>query len=85
MLRINNIDVSIANIKILTNISIDINKFTSVIGRNGAGKTTLVRSIMGILQLDSGNIEFNENIDSHRNKEISTLKGNKYIKTFEVE
>ena len=61
MLKINNIDVSIENIKILTNISIVINNFTSVIGRNGAGKTTLIRSIMRILQLDSGSIEFNNN------------------------
>ena len=31
--------------------------------------------------LECNLIEFNENIDSHRNKEIWTLKGNKYIKT----
>ena len=71
MLKINNIDVSIDNVKILTNISIIINKFTSIIGRNGAGKTTLVRSIMRILQLDSGDIQFNNN--NLNNYNTSTL------------
>ncbi len=79
MLRINDINVSIANIKILTNISIDINKFTSVIGRNGAGKTTLVRSIMGILQLDSGNIKFNKNNLSNYNTSALSSFGIGYM------
>ena len=35
-------------------------KFTSIIGRNGAGKTTLIKSIMKILDIDYGNVEFNK-------------------------
>ncbi len=60
LLKINNISVSIANIKILSNISLDVSKFTSIIGRNGAGKTTLIRSIMKILEIEKGDIEFNK-------------------------
>tara|TARA_B100000989_G_scaffold287551_1_gene257279 strand:- start:787 stop:1170 length:384 start_codon:yes stop_codon:yes gene_type:complete len=30
-------------------------------------------------------LEFNENIDKHRNKEIWTLNGNQYIKNFNIE
>ena len=74
MLKINKIDVSIENVKILLNISININRFTSVIGRNGAGKTTLIRSIMRILELDSGDLEFNNNkLINHTTSSLSSL------------
>ena len=62
MLKLNNISVNIGSIKILSNVTLELNKFSSIVGRNGAGKTTLVRSIMGALPLESGNIEFNEKI-----------------------
>ena len=64
MLKLNNISVNIGSIKILSNVTLELNKFSSIVGRNGAGKTTLVRSIMGALPLESGNIEFNEKIIS---------------------
>ena len=74
MLTVKNIDVSIENVKILTNISISIKKFTSIIGRNGAGKTTLVRSIMRILKLDSGTIEFNGNdLSNHSTSSLASF------------
>ena len=79
MLKVENIDVSIENVKILTSISISINKFTSVIGRNGAGKTTLIRSIMRILKLDSGIIEFNGNDLSNYNTSSLTSFGIGYM------
>ena len=60
MLKINNLSVSIANIKILSNISLHVSKFTSIIGRNGAGKTTLIKSMMKILDLECGDVEFNK-------------------------
>ena len=34
--------------------------------------------------LDCNLVEFNENIDKHRNKEIWNLVGNKYIQSFEI-
>ena len=48
MLIVDNVSVSINNIKILTNIHLTVLKFTSIIGRNGAGKTTLIKAIMKI-------------------------------------
>ena len=56
MLKVDNVSVSIGNIKILSNISLNVKKFTSIIGRNGAGKTTLIKSIMKILDIDYGNV-----------------------------
>ena len=59
MLKIDNLNVNITNIRILSDINFNVSKFTSIVGRNGAGKTTLIRAIMKILKLESGSVEFN--------------------------
>ena len=47
--------------------------------------TTPNEKINEVLEyLDCNLVEFNENIDKHRNKEIWNLVGNKYIKSFEI-
>jgi urea ABC transporter ATP-binding protein UrtE len=38
------------------NLAVGDREIITVLGRNGAGKTTLLRAIMGIVQLQSGNI-----------------------------
>ena len=60
MLHIENLEVSIASVGILRNVSMAVptGKFIGLIGRNGAGKTTLMRSIMGILRPRGGSILF---------------------------
>lgn len=60
MLKIANMHTSIGGIKILQNINLSFpaGKTAGLIGRNGAGKTTLMRSLMGLLPIDSGSIEF---------------------------
>jgi branched-chain amino acid transport system ATP-binding protein len=60
MLHIENLEVSIASVGILRNVSMAVptGKFIGLIGRNGAGKTTLMRSIMGILRPRRGSILF---------------------------
>ena len=59
MLKIDNLNVNITNIRILSDINFNVSKFTSIVGRNGAGKTTLIRAIMKILKLESGSVKFN--------------------------
>lgn len=46
----------------LDNISIDIksNEIIGLLGPNGAGKSTLMKSIVGALKIDEGQINFNE-------------------------
>lgn len=61
MLVIDNISLSIQRVPILRDVSLEIETGTTcgLIGRNGAGKTTLMRSIMGILPVEKGRIQFN--------------------------
>jgi len=60
MLKIDNVDVSIQSVQILRRVSLELPNGTMVglIGRNGAGKTTLMKSVMGILKVASGAIDF---------------------------
>lgn len=61
MLDINKVDLSIQRVPILRDVSLTIETGTTVglIGRNGAGKTSLMRSIMGVLPIERGTIQFN--------------------------
>ena len=60
MLQLKDVDVSIGAVSVLRRVNMDIpdSKFTGLVGRNGAGKTTLMRSTMGLLETQSGQIEF---------------------------
>ena len=59
MLRIENLTVSIAAMRILRDVSLEVpsGAMIGLIGRNGAGKTTLMKSVMGLLKA-SGRAEF---------------------------
>ena len=60
MLRVDNLNVSIAATQILRQVSLELapGSMTGLIGRNGAGKTTLVKTIMGLLKPSSGAVSF---------------------------
>jgi branched-chain amino acid transport system ATP-binding protein len=60
VLRIENLDVSIAAMQILRGVSLEVpsGAMIGLIGRNGAGKTTLMKSVMGLLKASGGRAEF---------------------------
>ena len=60
MLRLDGVSVSIGPVAILRNVSLEVGpgQFAGLIGRNGAGKTTLMRTIMGLLALREGALQF---------------------------
>lgn len=62
MLKVSNLNVSIQSVHILRNVSIELptGSMAGLVGRNGAGKTTLIKSIMGLLKVSSGSIQFDE-------------------------
>jgi branched-chain amino acid transport system ATP-binding protein len=60
VLRIENLNVSIAATQILRQVSLELapGSMTGLIGRNGAGKTTLMKTVMGLLKASSGAVSF---------------------------
>ncbi len=60
MLEVTNLNVSIAQMRILADVSLLVNKgeIVAVIGSNGAGKTSLLRAISGLNPITSGEIRF---------------------------
>jgi branched-chain amino acid transport system ATP-binding protein len=61
VLRIENLNVSIAAMQILRGVSLEVpsGAMIGLIGRNGAGKTTLMKAVMGLLKA-SGTVRFED-------------------------
>lgn len=60
MLEINAVNVFYGNVQALWEVSLQIeeSEFVALVGSNGAGKTTLLKSIVGLLPIASGKIDF---------------------------
>lgn len=60
LLSIKNLNAGYGDIKIIKNLSLEVNKgeVLSIVGANGAGKTTLLKTISGIITPNSGEISF---------------------------
>jgi branched-chain amino acid transport system ATP-binding protein len=60
MLTINNIDAGYGDLKVLFDVSLEVNdgEVVSLVGSNGAGKTTLLRVISGLEPAKRGSINF---------------------------
>lgn len=61
MIQVKNIDKRFRKLHALNGVSLEFAKgqVISLIGPNGSGKTTLIKSILGLVKPDSGNILFN--------------------------
>jgi branched-chain amino acid transport system ATP-binding protein len=69
MFEVNQLNLSIQRVPILRDVSLEIEtgSICGLIGRNGAGKTSLMRSIMGVLPIETGEIHFQEK-ELHKTK-----------------
>ena len=63
-IQIKNISKSFDNLKVLDNVSLNIEKgdIYGILGLSGAGKSTLVRCINGLETFDEGEILFNDEV-----------------------
>jgi len=75
LLSVNSISACYGPVKVLTDLSIEVNKgeLVALVGANGAGKTTLLHCISGIQPLTKGNISF-------KNKVISRLRPDQIVR-----
>lgn len=60
MLKVTDLVSSYGNIKALKGISLEVNKgeIVSLLGANGAGKSTFMKSILGMVNIESGSIQY---------------------------
>ncbi len=65
----------------LWNLSLSLkeNRCTAIMGRNGVGKTTLIKSIMGLLEIESGYIELDGKRIDHLKSDIRAKLGIGYV------
>ncbi|KAB2852424.1 MAG: ABC transporter ATP-binding protein [Ignavibacterium sp.] len=61
MIELKNIEKSFGKYQVLKNISlnIELGKITAIVGPNGSGKTTIIKSSLGLVQPEKGEILFN--------------------------
>jgi branched-chain amino acid transport system ATP-binding protein len=62
VLKVENLNVSIAAVHILRGVSLELptGSMIGLVGRNGAGKTTLMKTLMGILKPSAGSVSFDQ-------------------------
>lgn len=79
MIRVEKINKSFNNTKILSNVSFTVDRedFLAVMGPSGSGKSTLLYSISGMDQIDSGKVVFKgDEISKLDEKELSKYRLN---------
>ena len=66
MIRVENLYKSFEGIEILKNISTSFEKGKTnlIIGQSGSGKTVLLKSILGLIEVEKGNIIFGDKLIS---------------------
>ena len=58
MIRLKEIEKKFGKFEVLKNISFNVQpgKITAIVGPNGSGKTTIIKTILGLVKPDSGDI-----------------------------
>ena len=75
MLQIKGVNAGYGNVKVLNNLTLDVeeNKIVTIVGPNGAGKTTTLRTICGLVKVSGGEIYFD-------NQKISKMPSHKIVR-----
>jgi branched-chain amino acid transport system ATP-binding protein len=69
LLNVNNVSARYGGVEALRSISLEVEKgeIVAVLGPNGAGKSTIVRAVLGLKQVSSGEITFENRRIDHLN------------------
>ena len=70
ILSVEDLNVSYGKHRVLEDISFSLDKgdYVGIVGPNGSGKTTLVRTLLGLIEADSGKIHFGNGLELARHK-----------------
>lgn len=70
LLEVKNVNKKFGNHTVLEQVSFQMKQgeIIGLVGRNGMGKTTLMKCILGLINIDSGNITFQGNMNYATNK-----------------
>ena len=81
MLKIDRISSSYAQVKVLNDVSLQVKdgEVLGLLGRNGAGKSTLLKSIMGLVEVNSGSISLDGTILSEQQAHQIPKNGIGYV------
>jgi len=81
LLKISELNVAYDSIRVLWDVSLEIEegKIVALLGPNGAGKSTLLKSVMGLVPLISGSIEFEGKIVNKLHPSRITEMGISYV------
>jgi urea transport system ATP-binding protein len=77
MLTVSNLEVSIGGSRILRGVNLEVpdNAVTCLMGRNGVGKTTTLRSIVGLMKPNAGEVRLDGEKFNGMNPETRSRKG----------
>ena len=80
-MRVESIRSGYVGSKVLNELSLtlDAGEILAVIGRNGVGKTTLMRTLMGVLPIDGGDILLDEQSIAHLSTDARAREGMGYV------
>ena len=81
LLRVESIRSGYVGSKVLNELSLtlDAGEILAVIGRNGVGKTTLMRTLMGVLPTDGGDILLDQQSIAHLSSDARARAGLGYV------
>ena len=81
MLKIDRISSRYAQVHVLNDVSLEVRdgEVLGLLGRNGAGKSTLLKSIMGLVEVNSGSISLDGTILSEQQAHQIPKNGIGYV------
>jgi ABC-2 type transport system ATP-binding protein len=73
MIKVKNLDVRFGRKRVLNDINVEFGKgeFVVIAGNNGVGKSTFLRTLMGIITPEKGEVTYNEGISKEKTGFIS--------------